>query len=373
MERWLRLRPWLLWGLTLTLVTALLVTFRGQGGSYYPLPFLLVVLGGSATAGRKLGFTLAGASFLIMDYLIQAPYYRLFSFGRLEDLVTLVAFFVTAAVASELLQRLRRERDRAEIYAEEVAALSREREHLFAEAEKMKAVREAERLKEFVLASVSHDLRTPLTTIKALAQEEQRTGESHAAGIEEQADRLSRLVGDLLDLSRLRSGTFPVAPELNAAEDVIGAAIRQCEGLLDGRRVVAAVDETAPALYGTFDFVLTLRILNNLLGNALRFTPSGGEVEIAVRQEGALLVFSVADRGPGISAREREHVFKPFYRPEGSPPDRGRVGLGLAIGRTLAEAQGGTLRYRDRDGGGSVLELTLPAASPCPAVLVESL
>jgi two-component system sensor histidine kinase KdpD len=175
-------------------------------------------------------------------------------------------------------------------------------------------------------------------------------------------DRLTRVVADLLDLSRLRAGGFAVEPELNAAEDVVGAAVRQCAPLADGRRIVTPFDATAPALYGNFDFVQTLRILVNLVENGLRFTPAGGELEVSARREGPWLVLGVADRGPGIAVAEQARVFDAFYRPEGSLADRGRAGLGLAIARTLAEAQGGSLTYRDRPGGGSEFEVRLPAA-----------
>lgn len=354
---------WVLWFGVLALATAAFAAIRPlEDRSYVPLTFLLVVLGGSIGAGYRLGYALATASFLAMDFFLQTPYHRVLDFGSPSDLVTLVSFYAVAGVVSQLLDSARSERDLAVARAAEIAELSRERQRLIAEAEHARALREAERMKDFVLTSVSHDLRTPLTTIKALAQEEQRTGRSRADEIERQADRLARMVSDLLDLSRLRSGTFAVALELNAAEDVIGAAIRQCEGVLEGRRVAAAVDPGAPALYGRFDFLLTLRVLGNLIENALRFTPPGGEVEVTPRREGDALVIAVADHGPGVPEGERERIFQPFYRPDGAPPDLEHAGLGLAIARALAEAQGGTTRCRPRPGGGSVFEVSLPAA-----------
>jgi two-component system sensor histidine kinase KdpD len=359
---------WILWFAVVALVTAVLVPIRSEADqSYIPLVFLLIVLGGSIGAGLRLGFTLATVSFVVMDFFLQPPFGRVFNFGRPTDFTTLAAFYAVAGVASRLLESARRERDLARQRADEIAALSHERERLIAEAEHAEALRETERFRDFVLTSVSHDLRTPLTTIKALAQEEQRTGESRGAEIEQQADTLSRMVGDLLDLSRLRSGAFGVTPELNAAEDVIGAAIRRCEGILDGRRVEAVIDPDAPPLFGTFDFLSTLRILGNLIENALQVTPRGGRVEVTPRREGAMVVIEVADRGPGVPTAERDRIFEPFYRPQGSPPDRGRAGLGLAIAQALAHAQGGAVGHRDRTGGGSVFEVALPAAdAPLP-------
>ena len=147
---------------------------------------------------------------------------------------------------------------------------------LVAEAEHAEALREADRLKDIVLASVSHDLRTPLTTIKALAQSEAMQGNKSAAAIEEQADRLTRLVSDLLDLSRLKGGGFAAMPELNTAEDLIGAAVRQTRGLFGDRPLRTVIDLDSPALVGHFDFSQSLRVLCNLLENAVRYSPSTG-------------------------------------------------------------------------------------------------
>jgi K+-sensing histidine kinase KdpD len=363
---------WLTWGAVFIVVSVALVSLRAATEeTYIPVTFLLVVLGGSASGGRLLGFTLAIASIIVIDYSLQTPYDRL-AITKPADFVTLAAFLVTAIVASGLLDRAQRERDAALRHAEEVTRLAVEHEQMARETEKVHALREGDRMKDFVLASVSHDLRTPLTAIKALAQDETRTGTSRAPEIEEQVDRLTRMVADLLDLSRLRAGKWSFTPELNAAEDIVGAAMRQCAALDGSARIVVRHDESAPALYGTFDFVQTLRIIVNLLENGLRFTPGGATVELAAHREGPQLVFTVSDRGPGIAEAERERVFDAFYRPEGSIADRGRAGIGLAIARSLAAAQRGVLTHHPRDGGGSVFELRIPAADVDERELGES-
>lgn len=241
------------------------------------------------------------------------------------------------------------------------AALAIDRVRLVAEAEHAEALREADRLKNIVLASVSHDLRTPLTTIKALAQSEALQGNDAGAAIEEQADRLTRLVSDLLDLSRLKAGGFAANPEINTAEDLIGAAVRQTRGLFVDRPLRTVIDLDSPALLGRFDFAQSLRVLCNLLENAARYSPAHEPIELAARRDGEVLMFTVSDRGPGVCEDDLPTIFEPFHRARNAPPDAGRAGLGLSIARTLAELQGGTVTYAPRSGGGSVFSLRLPA------------
>ncbi|MEP7067426.1 MAG: ATP-binding protein [Gemmatimonadota bacterium] len=243
------------------------------------------------------------------------------------------------------------------------AALGIERVRLVAEAERAEALREADRLKDALLASVSHDLRTPLTTIKALAHDIASDGDERAGTIEQQADRLNRMVADLLDLSRLNAGELPVRAEINAAEDVVGAAIQQVSAAFAGRELRTSIAWSEPVLVGRFDFVHALRILVNLLENAHKYSPRTQPVDIELSRAGSMIAISVADRGPGVPVAERERIFEPFYRPERSTPDAGSAGLGLSIALRLAMAQCGTLSYEDRVDGGSVFTLELPAVT----------
>lgn len=328
------------------------------------LPFLLLVLLGGATGGRALGLSLAGAAVLLLNYVFQPPYDTLVVHKPLDTLV-LVSFLATAGVATQLLEVARARAVAARRHALEVERLAAEREGLLVEAEHAHALREADRMKDAVLAAVSHDLRTPLTTITALAHAAAARGDPAGPVIAEQAGRLSRMVADLLDLSRARAGSLPVAVEVNLAEDVVGAALRQTAGVLGERPVVVDVPEDGPPLAGRFDFVATLRVLGNLLENAHKYSPAGAPVAVGAAREGAALAFTVADRGAGVPAGERARIFAPFYRAAqagGGPGDVGGAGLGLAVARALAEAQGGTLDVAERAGGGSVFTLRLAAA-----------
>jgi len=243
------------------------------------------------------------------------------------------------------------------------AALGVERSRLTAEAERAEALREVDRLRSAFLASVSHDLRTPLTSIKAIANTIASSGDERAAVIEEEADRLNRFVADLLDLSRLSGGALRLQPELETADDLIGAARERVRALPGGRRIEVVGHDAGGVLVGRFDFVHSLHVLVNLLENASRYAPPDTPIEISVERGGDVLRFTVSDRGPGIPEHDRERVFEPFYSAaHGRPSDSGSAGLGLSIARGLAEAQGGALRYEPRPGGGSVFVFELPAA-----------
>jgi two-component system sensor histidine kinase KdpD len=241
------------------------------------------------------------------------------------------------------------------------AALAVERVRLSAEAGRAEALRETDRLKDALIASVSHDLRTPLTTIKALAHDLRSSGDDRAITIEEEADRLNRLVADLLDLSRLQAGGMSMHLELNAVDDLVGSLVQQVSGALGNRELRVSLNGEA-LLVGRFDLAHSLRILVNLVENAHKYAPPGTAIDLRVYRQDGQIAFAVGDRGPGVPLDQRERIFEPFYRAPGRPPDVGGAGLGLTIARRLAEAQHGTLEYQPRPAGGSVFTLRLPEA-----------
>jgi two-component system, OmpR family, sensor histidine kinase KdpD len=331
-------RAWILWLVVLAAVTALMYPWRqALNEAYVALAFLLVVQIASARHGRALGLTLAGLAFLCFDIFFLEPYGTLAVEKRLDWLI-LAAFLVTGVVAAQLFERTRL-------------------------AEHADALREAAKLKDAVVASIYHDLRTPLTSIKALAHDLAATGDERAMMIEEEADRLSSFVADLLDLSRINSGVLPLEPEPNEAEDLIGAALQRVSGASAGRDLRVSLGPGEPLLFGRFDFSQTLRALVNLIENAIKYSDATEPVDIGVKREGDWLIFSVADAGQGIPVIERARIFEPFYRPKGVSPDVGGAGLGLSIAQAVMEAQGGSIRYENREGGGSVFYLRVPAVN----------
>jgi len=336
------LRVLLVWLAITICVTAILWFFRGTlDKAHMALGFLLLVLGGSTRGGRVVGVVLSVVGFLTFNFFLLPPLYTLGIHDPLDWWV-LIAFLTTGLVASQMFYRGQR-----------AAAL----------AERVEALREADQLKDALLASVSHDLRTPLTSIRATAAELRETGDDRAAIIEEEADRLNRMVTDLLDLSRIRAGVVAIEMEINAAEDLVGTALAQLRGMGAEQRIQVRLPPDGTLLVGRFDFVQALRSLVNLLENALRHSPEGDPIELEVSRSESDLVFRVKDRGEGIREADRQRIFEPFFRPDdrsGNVP--GGVGLGLAITKRLIELQGGRVRYRPRPGGGSVFEFTLPAS-----------
>jgi two-component system sensor histidine kinase KdpD len=247
------------------------------------------------------------------------------------------------------------------------SAVERVRNALAAQASERQA--ELERLHSSLLSSISHDLRGPLAVIvgstsavledEALLPVEARRELIAAARSE--AERMTRLLEHLVQSTRLASGVLEVTCSWHFIEDVIAGAVKRVRPLLQGREVRVATGTHVPPL--RLDPVLMEQVLFNLLENALKYAPGGG-VDVCVRANRAerSVEIDVADRGPGIPANEREHVFDKFSRLKREK--QAGAGLGLAICKGIVAAHGGTIRVSDRTGGGSVFRLTLPASPP---------
>ncbi|MHC0429199.1 ATP-binding protein [Streptomyces sp. O3] len=247
------------------------------------------------------------------------------------------------------------------------AAVVLDRERLRSEAQRARALAEGNRIRTALLAAVSHDLRTPLAAIKAavsslrsddVAWSPQDRAEL-LAGIEDGADRLNHLVGNLLDMSRLRTGTVtPLIREIDL-DEVVPMALG---GVPDGS-VELDVPETLPMVAA--DKGLLERAVANVVENAVKYSPGDTAVTVAASALGDRVELRVADRGPGVPDDAKETVFEPFQR-YGDAPRGAGVGLGLAVARGFVEAMRGTLNAEDTPGGGLTMVLTLPAASGRP-------
>jgi len=246
--------------------------------------------------------------------------------------------------------------------AQIVAALERDR--LRTQAAQAEVLGEANRVRTALLTAVSHDLRTPLASVKAavssLRQADVRWSpqdeQDLLATVEEGADRLNSLVGNLLDMSRVHAGALRPFLRPTSLDEVVPLAI---EGLDAGPAIDLDLPDGLPLVLT--DPGLLERVVTNLAANAVRFSPAGVAVEISARDEDGEVVLRVVDHGPGVPEAERERIFEPFQRL--GDQSVGGVGLGLAVARGFVDAMGCLLAADSTPGGGLTMKVTLRTAS----------
>jgi K+-sensing histidine kinase KdpD len=318
--------------------------------------------------GLPLGLGTAVLSALAFNFFYLPPLRKL-SVNTQHDIVALVVFVIVAFVGGTLAELARaraaeseRRREEADRALREAAALAAERDRMREEAIEAEALRRSDELKTSLLRSVSHDLRTPLTAIIAAGaalDSPSVTGEERhelSEGVVEEGRRLSRLVENLLDVSRLESGGAEPHREPIDLLDLLDAA----RGSIGprGELVRLALDDELPALRA--DPTQLERAFANLLENAV-VHGEGHPVLVRSRLVGPRLVVRVVDRGPGIPENLRERIFEPFYRAPGAASGAGS-GLGLAIARGFIEANGGEVEVESLPGQGSSFVVTFPIA-----------
>jgi two-component system sensor histidine kinase KdpD len=301
--------------------------------------YVVAVVAVATMRGLVFAIPVSIASMLTFNFLFLPPLHT-FALRDSANWVALGVYLVVGVVVGELTTRSRR---------------------LAREAVEAETLRQSDRVKTAVLQAVGHDLRSPLTAIRTAAEVLESPALDLAPGDREdlvetirvESRRLERLVGNLLDLSRLEAGASRARPEVWPVDEVIGRALDQLGD--DGGRVVVREEPDLPPL--RVDAVQVERALANLLENALKFSSPVDPVEVSSARRDGLVAIRVHDRGPGVPKADHQRIFAPFERGD----SRGN-GLGLAIARGFAEANGGGLRVVD-DGPGATFELTLPAAS----------
>jgi two-component system sensor histidine kinase KdpD len=235
---------------------------------------------------------------------------------------------------------------------------------------------EAEFMRNTLLSSVSHDLRTPLSAITGAASTLLETGASLPENgrqelietVYEESERMDRLINNLLDMTRLESGGLHPRKEWQPVEEVIGSSLHHLDKRLAGRKVAVNISPDLPMV--PFDAISIEQVLMNLLDNALEYTPVGSPLEIkAYRTEGGVAI-EVLDRGPGLPTGTELRVFEKFFRahPAGDSGRRG-IGLGLAISRGIVEAHGGKITAENRPDGGARFQFILPIQGTPPVVI----
>jgi two-component system sensor histidine kinase KdpD len=235
---------------------------------------------------------------------------------------------------------------------------------------------ETERLRDALLSTISHDLRTPLVSIIGAvssllthgATYDENARQDLLLTIQEEAERLNRFVGNLLDMTRLESGAMEVKREWVDIGDVIGTALSRLARSLGQHELVVQVDPDLPML--RLDFVLIEHVLVNLLENAAKYSPPQTKIHVTARHDGQSITLEVADEGIGIPASERERIFDKFYRVQRGDRQGAGTGLGLSICKGIVEAHGGHITARSPvNGKGAIFTVTFPLEKELPTVM----
>jgi len=254
-------------------------------------------------------------------------------------------------------------------------ALAIERTRLSEEAHRAQVQAETERMRNAILSSVSHDLRTPLATITGAASglvEEHGQLDSSARlelarSICREADRLDRLLKNLLDMMRIEAGAVQLSKEWHPVDEIVGAALARVEGRLRDHSVNTAFPPDLPLLLA--DGVLLEQVFINLLENAAKYAPPGSTIDLSASAGDREIVVEVADRGPGLPVGEETRIFDKFYR--GKMAREGGVGLGLTICRGIVEAHCGRIWAENRRGGGAIFRFAIPVPEQQPSMESE--
>ena len=306
------------------------------------LLYLVPIIFAAARWGRGPAAIAAVVAAIAHDYLFIPPVGTL-AVAKPDEVIGLGLLLFTALATAQLADAARRG-------AQQQRAAS--------------LARQSEEVKTALLRAVTHDLRTPLASIKAnvsglrqpevLYSDEDRA--ELLAAIDDEADRLDRLVGNLLEASRLEAGVLVPHKQAQDLAELVHAVIRRLKPVLGERAITVAVQADMPLVacdYGQVDQVMT-----NLLENAARHTPDGSPIEVFLTADQTSAHVSVVDHGAGVPADDRSRIFRPFER--GRTTHAPGSGLGLSIARGLAEAHGGRLDVERADAGGAQFTLTLP-------------
>lgn len=298
-----------------------------------------------------------------------------------ENWIALLAFLITAVTAGQLSAHAKRRAEEADAGRREIERLYTELQEAFDRASQAKAFEQSERLKSALLDAVTHDLRTPLTSIKASvttlldAPPATNNGREHATldaegrhemleVINEEADRLNRFVEGLMELARIEAGEMHLRRRWGSIEEIVTTALERAAPLTREHKIHVALDEDLPTV--RVDDRAVAEVLYTLVDNAAKYSPKGTNINVAAKSADAQVVqLMVEDEGYGIPAELRERVFDKFFRamrdgdtgthqPSGS-------GMGLAIARGIVEAHGGRISIEDNPAGrGSRFVVTLP-------------
>ncbi len=329
------------------------------------LTMLLAVLVIATIYGSRPALAASVVGVFCFNYFFLPPIYTL-TIADPQNWVALTAFLVTSVIAGQLSAYAKQRAEESELRRQKIEGLYTELQNAFDEASKTEAMRQSEKLKSALLDAVTHDLRTPLTSIKAAVttlMEEGKTDDSmivldNEARLEfleiinEESDRLNEFIGGMVDLARIQAGDMILRKTWISSDEIIRRALDRTKHRLNSRSVVVKIERELPIIHA--DAVSVTEALHLLLDNAGKYSPPDSEISVAAkRSEGETIEFSVEDKGKGISQERRNSVFDKFYRSDDDDihTTGSGLGLGLSITRGIVESQGGNIWIEDgRDG-----------------------
>lgn len=339
-------------------------------------PALVLVAPGVVAAlvgGRLASVVTAAAAAVVLDVVFVEPYGTL-DVHVVDDVVALVTFGAVSLIVATLVAQAGDRRRAAEQRAREIAELTREQERSRRDQERLAsekvALEQAEEARRALLRSVSHDLRTPLAAIRAITSDlregtayDERTRHELLDVVGDEAERLDRLVANLLSLSRIEAGALTPHRQAVDLDELLSDRVRRLGRVLRDVEVEVRLPEAVPLVDA--DYILLDQVVTNLLENAARHCPDDGRITIDGRDECDRMVVSVSDNGAGVPEAERTGIFEPF-RTAGNGSRSS--GVGLAICKAIVEAHGGRIWVDDAPGGGARFTFTLPVHRLRPEV-----
>ena len=354
-------------------VTVLLVLFHSRPASASPaLALVLPVVVAGVLGGRAAAVVLALVAAADFSLACIPPRWTL-KVEVFQDGVALAVFLAVATAVGTLVAREAERRRAAEQRAFDLQALHAryeevviERERLAGEANRMSVLEQVDDQRAALLRSVSHDLRTPLATIRAVTSD-LRSGTAYDPAAREElldlvgdeAERLDRIVANLLSLSRIEAGALQPDRQAVVLEELVAERVRRLRRLLTQVRLQVDVPADLPLVNA--DYTQLDQVLTNLLENAARHAPPRSTVRVGARAKGDMVEVWVSDEGPGVAGFDRERIFQPFRRSERTTSGgSGSSGIGLAICKAVVEAHGGTIEVSDAPAGGARFAFTMP-------------
>ena len=363
------------------LITAILAPFQQQiNSTTVALAFLLVVLFVALFWGSRPALLASLLGVVSLNFFFLPPLYTL-SIAHPQNWVALIIFFTTALAVGQLSGHAKRRAEEAEEQKHEIERLYQELQAAFKKASEAEALRQSEKLKSALLDAVTHDLRTPLTSIKASittlldevrgrSQDDQLVVLDSEARLEmmevidEESDRLNRFIGGLIELARIEAGELHLRRSWGTVDEIISTALTRAASLTQGREVELHFEPELPAV--RVDERAVSEVVYTLVDNAAKYSPPGSNILIkAERGMSGMIKMSVEDRGAGIPANLRERVFDKFFRAtrdgDVSTHKPSGTGMGLAIARGIVEAHDGKIWIESGSGGlGTRVVFTLP-------------